>query len=237
MTRIISIFAMLSVLTLASAAAFAETEDEFAAKARAWLLANPEVLVEAMQALEAKQAEATAAIDGQQATAEQTALFHNAMDGFVGQGDDVVGVEFFDYQCGYCKRQLSVVEAFIKLNPDKKIILKEFPILGPGSELAARTALATRVLAGNDAYVAVHKALMEHKGQINTTAIDQVLQVAGVDPIEVRARMTAPDITAQINNTRALAQRLGINGTPGFAFRDSIARGLLSLEELSKRGN
>ena len=231
MKYIMSIFAVLAVLAVPASA---QTSDEiFAAKARAWLLENPSVLLDAMRVLETRQKAATASIDIGRIASEEAELFGNAKDGYIGGGEAVI-VEFFDYQCGYCKRQVGAVEQFASNNPNKRVILKEFPILGAISEVAARAALATKALDGNDAYLTVHRGFMGHKTQLNNEVIDSILIGAGLNPTVIRGRMAEPDITAHIKANRDLATRLEIQGTPGFVFNKSIARGFLSLVDLEQ---
>jgi protein-disulfide isomerase len=207
-------------------------DNEFATKARAWLLANPEVLIEAMEVLQTRQAALETASDAQNITANSAALFANPDDGFVGTGE-VIAVEFFDYQCGYCKRQLEAVKGFNEAHPNHKIVLKELPILGPISEAAARAALAAKMVAGNDTYLAVHNGFLQHKGRLNDAIIDQILIDAGLRAMKIRAVMVDDAITRQIEANRALAARLGVNGTPGWVFKDEIARGLIDQNALS----
>ena len=230
-TSIKVIFALILALSLPAQAD--EHDTPFAAQARAWLLANPEVLLEAMEVLKARQETVASSQDIERINRNSDALFADPGDGYLG-GSDVVAVEFFDYQCGYCKRQLAAVEAFIEENPGKRIILKEFPILGPASEMAARAALAARLIAGNDTYVAVHNGLLKHQGRLDNAVIDQILTEAGLHPADVRARMDDSEITDKIEANRVLAARVGVTGTPGFVMRGSIARGLLSRQALEQ---
>ena len=206
-------------------------DEDFAAKARAWLLDNPEIMLEVVQLLERNEAQQASVADKERIAANIDALFNDGRDGIIG-GGSIVAVEFFDYQCGYCKRQAASVKAFAQSSPNHKVILKEFPILGPVSEVAARAALAAKMLNGSDAYLRVHNGLLDHQGRLDDGVIDGILSSAGLNPADVRVMMQDPAITGQINDTRALAARLGINGTPGFVFKDSIARGLLSQQDI-----
>ena len=205
----------------------------FDERARAWLLSHPEILLEATNMLQEQQA--TAATEYDLALIDQFAspLF-NGPDGYVGSGT-AVAVEFFDYQCGFCKRQAPVIKAYADANPHHKIMFKEFPILGASSALAARAAIAVRMLAGNDSYVAFHHALMAHRGAIDDLVIDRLLADAGHDIAPMRAQMDTDAVTQEIEANRNLASRLRINGTPGMVFRGSIARGLLDARELVAR--
>ncbi len=206
-------------------------DEDFAAKARAWLLDNPEIFHEVVQLLEADEAKQAYLDDQANITANMQALFNDDRDGAIGDGS-VIAIEFFDYQCGFCKRQAAAAKDFAQSSPDRKLILKEFPILGPISEVAARAALAAKMIAGNDAYLRVHTELLAHQGRLDNGVIDGILGNAGLDVAAIRSSMNDPAITRHINDTRALAGQLGINGTPGFVFTGSIARGLLSQQEI-----
>jgi protein-disulfide isomerase len=208
------------------------SDEEFGTRAQAWLLDNPEVLLEAMQILQTRQAEAAVQDDRTQIASVQDALFNNPEDGSIGTGEPVM-VEFFDYQCGFCKRQMEAVEAFAEAHPSKKIILKEFPILGPESEVAARAALAVKKIEGNEVYIEVHNGLLAYKGRLDQASIDGVLSQVGLDIAAVHTAMQDDAITRHIEANRQLAAHLGVQGTPGWVFRDRIARGLLSYEALT----
>ena len=162
--------------------------------------------------LEARREAAAASMDVARIAAAADALFDDPNAGFLGSGE-VVAVEFFDYQCGFCKRQLAAVKAFADAHPDKRVILKEFPILGPASEMAARAALAVRAVAGNDAYIAVHNGLLQHQGRLDQVSIDGVIIKAGLDLASIHAAMQDEAISRQIAANRQLAAELGSSHT------------------------
>ena len=219
---------------------------------RAWLLDNPEILYEMAARLdERREAERTAG-DLALIDANRDAIFADPRDGRIGRGGDdgdtpesdifaggpdtPVFVEFVDYNCGFCRRNHADVKAFTAAHPDATVIIKEFPILGPGSEAAARAVLAVKSLHGMRAYRAVHNAFLEMGGPLGETGVhallDELALDDGWDVAAIRAGMRSDAVTAQINDTRRLADRLGITGTPGFVFHSSIGRGLMSLAEI-----
>ena len=158
-------------------------------------------------------------------------LFKNPTDGFVGMGQ-VIGALFFDYRCSYCKSQLGVIEAFSKAHPDKRVIFKEFPILGPDSEFMAKVALATKKIHGNDSYIALQNALFAHPTPPNIAAIREILAKNNFDVGAITKAIDDPDIARQIANNQILAATLEIKSTPNFVLTKGIARGLITLASL-----
>lgn len=187
-----------------------KADDAFGTKVRAFLLAHPEILDEMVQALEAKRA-----ADRQNAIAALRPQLEND------KGDPAVGaenatitlVEFFDYQCGYCKSSLDFVRKLKVDHPDIRIVFKEFPIFGEDSVLAAKAGLAA---ARQGKYFDFHAALLAHKGVPNQNVIERTARDAGLDVARLRADMQLPEINARISTTNALAQKLGVDGTPSF---------------------
>lgn len=153
--------------------AMSEAErSEFRAEIRAYLMDNPEVLMEAIGVLESRQAEAQAAADGDLVAAHAAAIFD---DGFSWSGGnpegDLVMVEFLDYRCGYCRKAHDEVAALIESDGNIKLIVKEFPILGDDSLMSSRFAIATRMVAGEDAYKQVHDALISLRGGVSEASL------------------------------------------------------------------
>lgn len=203
------------------------------AEIRNYMLAHPELLMEMLQTLEAQQKATTAENDKSLVAAHADALFE---DGFSWVGGNPEGsftlVEFLDYQCGFCRRAQPEIEQLIAADSDVRLIVKEMPILGPGSELAARAAVATMVLDGPEAYARLHTTLMGMKGQINDASLDRALVESGLDPDTIRAALNDPEVERRLAETRALAESLAISGTPTFVFDDRMVRGYLPLDEM-----
>jgi len=213
---------------------FSETERAaLHAEIRAYLLANPEVLQEMIALLEQKQQVATAETDRTLVEMHAKDIFD---DGFSWVGGNPEGrftvVEFLDYQCGYCKRAQPDVSELLSTDGDIRLIVKEMPILGPGSELAARAALATLISEGPEKYAALHEALMAVEGGIDDVSLDRTLTDTGLDPAVVRAGMQDPEVDRRLAATRGLAEKLAISGTPTFVFDDRMVRGYLPLEQM-----
>ncbi|SOD98063.1 DsbA family protein [Caenispirillum bisanense] len=199
---------------------------------RQYLIENPEVLVEAMQALEAKQQAAAeqAQQDALKTHAEQ--IFRDPGSPVFGNPDgDVTLVEFFDYQCGYCKAVHPSVLKAIGEDKGLRVVMKEFPILGPASVYASRAALASRE---QGKYEALHNALMSHDGKLDEATVDRIAGKVGLDMEKLKKDMAAPAVDDQIGVTMALARALGIRGTPAFVVGDTLLPGAVPLERLKQ---
>ena len=198
---------------------------------------HPEVVLQAAQEgqakqqadMEAKQQEAAKA----GITSQAAKLYSDPATPFAGNpnGKETM-VEFFDYQCHYCKQLHPDLVTLLKADPDLKVIFKDFPILGPGSTLAAKAALAAKM---QDKYLPMHDALLEFKGQFDDESIKQIAEKVGVDYPRMKADMEKPEIQAQLSDNMDLAQKLEIHGTPGLIINHQFYGGALPLEELKKR--
>lgn len=205
----------------------------FGAEVRAYLLENPEVLGEAIAVLEQRQAEAEAQAQ-QLAVGENTdALFNSAFDHVGGNLDgDVVVVEFLDYRCTFCRRAHPEVTELVEADGNIRIITKEFPILGEQSLLASRFALATNIALGGDAYELVSDGLMNLRADITEMSLGRLAIDLGLDSAAIFASMGDPLVQATIDYNYALAQRLGITGTPSFVFGDQLVQGYVPLANM-----
>lgn len=206
---------------------------QFRAEVRAYLMDNPEVIMEAVELLRAREAE-------QQAQADVTLVSDHAEDifndgySFVGGNPDgdITLVEFLDYRCGYCKRAHGEVAKLLESDGNIRLILKELPILGEQSVLASRFAIATKQVAGNESYKAMGDALMSFNGEISAPALERLANTFGLDAAAIMARMNSDEVTAEIAATRALAQKLAISGTPTFVMDDELLRGYLPYDQM-----
>ncbi|MEQ8367525.1 MAG: DsbA family protein [Roseicyclus sp.] len=203
----------------------------FRSEIRAYLLENPEVLMEAIAVLENRQnaAEQEAAMMAVAANSE--ALFNSAFDYVGGNPDgDIVMVEFLDYRCSFCRRAHPEVAELVESDGNIRIIVKEFPILGEQSVLASQFAIATRIALGDEAYALVSDALMTMRSDVTEPALAALAQENGLDPAPILAAMDDPLVAQTIEYNRALAQRLGISGTPSFVFEDQLVPGYVPLD-------
>jgi protein-disulfide isomerase len=203
------------------------------AEIRAYLLANPELLTEMLAILEAREQAAQAEADQTLVATHAPAIFDDGYS-FVGGNPDgaFTVVEFLDYQCGFCRRAHPDLSRLIAEDGDIRWIVKELPILGPGSELAARAAVATLIAEGPERYAALNDRLMRLDGQVTDASLDAALAAEGLDATAIRAGMQDAEIGRRLDQTRALAQTLGISGTPTFVFENRMVRGYLPLDRM-----
>lgn len=204
--------------------------DEFERRIRAYLLDNPEVIVAAMQRLDARRR--TAAQDEVRGViaARADEVFRDAASPVGGnpQGD-VTLVEFFDYNCPYCRQVAAVVAEAAAADGQLRIVYKEFPILGPNSMFAAKAALAAH---RQERYATFHQALMQARGTVNEEAVFAAASKVGLDTERLKADMQHADLQAAIDRNLALAAALRINGTPGFVIGSETLRGAADLKTL-----
>lgn len=209
---------------------------DFEKQVRAYILANPEIIVEAVSQLEAQQKETE--------SNEQTAMIASANDEIFNDPMSPVGgnpqgdislVEFFDYNCPYCRKAEPVLAELVAGDRGLRIVFKEFPILGPGSEFAARAALASRK---QDKYLAFHRAIMTHTGKIDEGSVLELAASLGLDVDQLKKDMGDPAIGQAIAGNVALAEKLRISGTPGFVAGKEVVQGpspVTSMKELIAR--
>ena len=199
-----------------------------------YLVEHPEVIERATTRLEAKRQEAEEAAQRDAILTSRMELYDDLGSHSTGNPNgDVTIVEFFDYRCGYCKRVFPTVLALLDQDPNLRLVLKEFPILGPESEYASRFAMAARKL-DPDKYVPLHNALMESRGGLNRATVFQIATEVGLIPEVVETGINAPDISATIRANYQLAERLGIGGTPAFVIGDQMVPGAISLERFAE---
>jgi protein-disulfide isomerase len=191
-------------------------ENEIRSIIREYLLDNPEVIIEAVQVLEARRQEMaqTMALEG--ARSELAALL-DEKSGYTAGKDKakarVAVIELFDYHCGYCKRAVGLVQEFARNDPDVKVVFRELPILSERSELAARAALAARE---QGKYADMHFAMMGASGTLDRARIEDIAKRNGVDFVALEKAMESAAVSEALAETRRLAETLGIDGTPAF---------------------
>ena len=207
--------------------------DAFGQAVRAYLLENPEVIMEAVAVLEQRQAAAEAARDD---ALVETYLAELQNDGYSWVGGnpdgDITVVEFMDYRCGYCRRAVPEIAKLLEKDGNIRLVVKEFPILGEASMVASRFAIATKNVAGDDAYKAVHDALLSFSGEPTEVALRRLADGLDLDGKAILAAMNAPEVTEAITRTRALAQQLSISGTPSFVVDTELLRGYLPADAM-----
>ena len=214
------------------AAVPATDADAFDRRVHDYLLRNPEVIIEAMQRLEARRRAADESEAQKALKAQADAVFRDPTSPVGGDpAGDVTMVEFFDYNCPYCRKVESVVLETEAGDPKLRIVYKEFPILGPNSVFAAKAALAAQ---RQGRYVAFHKALMQVHGPADEASTLRVAHEVGLDITRLKADMADAAIQSAIDRNLQLAQALRIEGTPGFIVGRQIIRGTTDMATLRK---
>lgn len=211
-----------SVAALALAACGPPKPDKaFGEKVRAYLLENPEILVEVSAKLQAKQAAQAAQKSKGAIEKYRQALERDPRDFVANPNGSITVVEFFDYKCGYCKLAAPEVIALIQQNPDVRFVFKDFVIFGHDSEVAARM-----VLGGKDQgrSIEFHKRLMAEKS-LDEAGVTRIAQEVGIDVTKARAAGGSAAVTQHLADTHALAQALAIEGTPAFFVGDTMIAG------------
>lgn len=239
MKRFLCGLAMAVLTTIGTSTAAQDMSDEeraaFRAEVRAYLLENPEVLMEAMNVLQAREREAALAADRSLAQLHASSLFDDPTSFVGGNPDgDITVVEFLDYRCGYCKRAHPEVTELISADGNIRFIIKEMPILGEQSVLASRFALATKLSAGDDAYKLVHDTLMEFNGEVTLDAMTRLGNTLGLDTEAIVAAMDSDEVNDILQRNMQLAQALNINGTPTFVVSDQLLRGYVPLPQMQQ---
>ncbi len=226
--------ALLCLLASPALADMTETERaELRAEVRAYLLENPDVIVEAMDALQARQDAAAAAFDKELVASNQDAILNDGKSWVGGNPNgDITIVEFMDYRCGYCRKAHEEVNALVTNDGNIRYIVKEFPILGEESLLSSQFAIAVQQLHGPDAYKAAHNALISLRADATTETLGQLAADLGHDPAPILARMGGPEVRAVIEANYALGQTMEINGTPTFVLGGTLLRGYVEYDAM-----
>lgn len=203
---------------------------DFGRNVREYLMANPEVLVDAMQELERRQDSQREAL-AQRGVGENQAALYRDPDSPVGgnPNGDVVVVEFNDYQCPYCKRAYQTLKSVVGADGRIKIVYKDIPILGEASKVAALAALAA---ARQDKHGAMHSAMMEYSGKLDPDKIFELATAAGLDRARLEKDMADPKLKEIIDRNMMLASALGVRGTPAFVIGKQFVPGAIDADTL-----
>jgi len=202
---------------------------------REYLLSNPEIMLDVQAALQEKQREAQQKAVLETIEVASDELFHSANDGVIGNPDgDVTVVEFFDYNCGFCKRALTDMESLVQSDSNLRFVLKEFPILSEDSHKAHVVSMAVHLLEP-EKYTEFHRKLL---GGSERATEDSAIKVAldlGIDETALRQKMQDPAIDQIFGSTYQLAEQLQITGTPGYVVGKEIVSGALGEQVLREK--
>jgi protein-disulfide isomerase len=206
---------------------------------REYLIAHPEVLQESMAELDKRQT--AAETEKHKAAVQQysKAIFASPRQVNLGNPDgNVTFVEFFDYNCGYCKRAMSDMLTLIKDDPKLKVVLKEFPVLGPGSVEAAQVAVAVRMQdKTGKKYLEFHQKLLGGRGQADKAHALAAAKDVGLDMGRIEKDMASPEVQATLEENLKVAEALGLNGTPSYVIGSDVVVGAVGLPALQEKIN
>jgi len=203
-----------------------------------YLVTHPEVLEQASAELEKRKQEAEAEHAKTEIASHAQTLFYSPRQVTIGNTKgDVTLVEFFDYNCGYCKRALTDLTTIMKDDPKLRVVLKEFPVLGPGSVEAARVAVAVRMQDSGAKYFNFHLRLLGGRGQADMARALQAAKEAGFDMARLQKDMNSDEVKSSIEEDMKLAEALGLNGTPSYIIGSQVIIGAVGLDALKQKVN
>lgn len=201
---------------------------------RELLIKNPEILVEALEEYQRRQKADSRARARQALVDNREQIFNDPASPVGGNPNgDVTLVEFFDYQCGYCKAVVDRVAGTVAKDKNIRWVFKEFPILGPVSVYASRAALAAH-RQDKDKYHELHLAMMRSRGKLTEKKVLRFAARAGLDVARLEADMETPEIATLIERNMALAEALNIRGTPAFVIGDVVVPGAIDAATLNR---
>jgi len=207
---------------------------------RDYLLRNPELLQEVIQEMERRQTQAEAEKSRGAIKEHADALFNSKRQIVLGnpQGD-VTMVEFFDYNCGFCRKALTDKLELIKNDPRLRLVLKEFPVLGEGSTQAAQIAVSVRLQdkTGGKKYLEFHQKMFASRGQVDKARALAVVREIGFDAARAEREMGSEEVRMTLEEGFKLAEALGINGTPTYVLDGQVVVGAVGVEKLREAIN
>ncbi|CCF19053.1 Outer membrane protein [Pseudorhizobium banfieldiae] len=227
---------LMTALWLTPALALEEDEKkEMGQFIREYLLENPEVMLEVQAALEAKQQSQRLEQAGQAVAANHDAIFNSEDDIALGNPDgDVTVVEFFDYNCGYCKRAMADMEKVLATDPKVRFVLKELPILGADSLDAHRVSNAVRLIAP-EKYGEFHRALLGSTGTATEESAIKVAAALGISEADIRKSMAENPNDQLVRDAYTLATNLGVTGTPTYIVGNEALFGAVGDDALQEK--
>jgi protein-disulfide isomerase len=232
------------LLAFAMTAGVAQTispaqRSEIEAIVKDYLLKNPELLQEVMAELEKRQTAADAEKHRRAVKEHSDKLFNSSRQVTLGNAQgDVTMVEFFDYNCGYCKRALTDMLELMKNDPKLKVVLKEFPVLGPQSVEAAQIAVGVQMQdRSGKKYLDFHQKLLGGRGQVDRARALAVAKEVGLDTARLEKDMNSAEVRATLEESLKLAEALGLNGTPSYVIGSDVVIGAVGLAALREKIN
>ena len=200
------------------------------------LFAHPEILRDALVEMERKQKDDEESARTKAVTDQAPLIFNSPRQAVLGNPNGKVTlVEFFDYNCGYCKKSLDDLAKLMKSDPDLRVVIKDFPVLGPGSVEAAEVATALRSQFTGDKYWQYHQKLLASKGQVGKTQALAVAKELGADMDKLQKEMAKPETRASIQEVMQIADHLQLSGTPSFVLGNDVVVGAVGYDEIKSR--
>ena len=240
--RLLAPAILVATVALAPASVSAQTfsgpqREEIHKIIRDYLIEHPEVLEEASAELTRRQSAAEAAKQASMVKKHAETIFNSPRGVVVGnRSGDVNFVEFFDYNCGYCKRAMQDMLDLMKSDPKVRVVLKEFPVLGQGSIAAAQVAIAVRMQdASGKKYLDFHQKLLSGRGQIDKAKALAAAKETGLDMARLEKDMAGPEIKATLEENFRMAEDMGLNGTPSYVIGNDVVVGAMGREILGKK--
>ena len=229
--------AILAAPPAASAQTFSDGQrDAIESIIKNYLITHPEVLEDAMAELNKRQAAAEAEKHEASVTENAQTIFNSPRNVTLGnKNGDVTFVEFFDYNCGYCKRAMSDMLDLLKTDPKLKVVLKEFPVLSEGSVEAAKVAVAVRMQDSGAKYLDFHQRLLGGRGPADKARALAAAKDAGLDMARIEKDMASPEARATIEENFKLAESMGMNGTPSYVIGKQVVVGAIGLDGLKEK--
>ncbi len=193
---------------------------------------EPETVMKAVEVLKQRDQQQQMAVSKEALAKNKDRLYNDPTSPVLGNPDgDVTIVEFYDYSCGYCKMGQPIVEEILKTDKNVRFIAKEYPILGEGSTLAARAAIAS---VKQKKFEKFHNTLMNFHGAMNESSIMDAAQRAGLDTARLKHDMNDKSVDEVINNNRKLGNDMGVRGTPMFIIGDTVIPGAMEAAVMKK---
>ncbi len=208
------------------------TKSEIEALIKDYILQNGDIVMQSVNDFQARQEAEQARAAEEAIKTEAAFLFENTASPTAGASAEnaaVTVVEFFDYNCGFCKRAVPDVTSVLENNDDVRVVFKEVPILSQSSREIAKWALAADK---QDKYLPYHVALMEHRGQYDESVFMRLAEENGLDAEKLKADKDDPALDEILNENLAYMNKFGIRGTPSFIVGDELARGYIGQERL-----
>ena len=234
-----ALFAMaICAVPVASAQSFSDSQrSEIEAVIKNYLIAHPEVLEDAMAELNKRQAAAEAERHEAGVAQNSETIFNSPRGVVLGNKDgDVTFVEFFDYNCGYCKRAMADMLDLMKADPKLKVVLKEFPVLSQGSVEAAQVAVAVRMQdPTGKKYLDFHQKLLNGRGAADKARALAVAKEVGLDMAKLEKDLASAEVRNTLEENFKLAEAMGMNGTPSYVIGKQVVIGAVGVESLREK--